>query len=324
MENIKLCKYCHKEIHAEAIKCKHCRRILPSSGRISLRVPRKTLLILLTAVLIIWGSYWLKPNEIFKGKSFEWLENPRVLPRGSTMYNFPAVKSHNKHRHFAYQPAELVFVEGGEYEYPSNELQGIRRGKMASFYIGQRNVTNAEWEDFMELRYDLGHLSYTPVKNVSWYDCIEFCNRKSRKEKLTPCYYIDGAKVICDFNANGYRLPTVAELEYAIKGSGKSKDYYIKENKQPYFWGISGESKFYKKIYCQSRILNEVEWCWDWCSTYVLLDFTPEIKKLPWGVYKSIWVRTLRNGTNNQSDFLLDYFTPNAYYAGFRLCRSHL
>lgn len=133
-----------------------------------------------------------------------------------------------------------------------------------------------------------------PVENVSWYDAIYYCNKRSSSENLTPCYSVNGntgvnswiytpgkgnkitGTITCDFTANGYRLPTVSEWEYIARGGNDgipaTQTTYSGSNTiNDVAWhrGNKGEGSHEVKkkapnslgIYDMSG--NVWEWCWD-------------------------------------------------------------
>ena len=137
-------------------------------------------------------------------------------------------------------PANFVFVQGGTFNNGTSDVT------ISSFYIDKYELTQAGYQAVMGSNpasgYGVG--SNYPVYYVSWFNAIEYCNRRSIQEGLSPCYsyssfgtnpdnwpagwnsnYNNHTNVSCNWTANGYRLPTEMEWMFAAKGGNQSQGY---------------------------------------------------------------------------------------------------
>ena len=114
---------------------------------------------------------------------------------------------------------EMVLLPGGTFVMGSNTADQVDEKPHAvhvdAFYIDRREVTQGHYELVCRKNPSRHKGGTQPVEQVRWTDAIRYCNARSRLEGLRCCY--DLKTFQCDFDANGYRLPTEAEWEYAAR-----------------------------------------------------------------------------------------------------------
>lgn len=118
----------------------------------------------------------------------------------------------------------LLLIKGGSFQMGSPENEPWRSDDevrhsvaVSDFYISPYEVTQKEYAEIMGENPSNFNGENLPVENVSWLDAVNFCNALSERNGLTPVYKIEDGSVSWDRSANGYRLPTEAEWEYACR-----------------------------------------------------------------------------------------------------------
>jgi len=182
---------------------------------------------------------------------------------------------------------DMVQVEAGSYQmgsmqdgYPDQQpIHAVNITK--PFYIAKYVMTFEEYDRFCNDtlsrrpadRWGRGN---QPLISVNWIEVVHYCNWLSEKAGLTPCYSGKGKFTVCDFSANGYRLPTEAEWEYAARGGQKSLGliYAGSNNPDEVAWFADNSSdqvhpvgqKLPNELGLYDMSGNIYEWCWDWYS----------------------------------------------------------
>jgi len=295
-------------------------------------------------------------NETIVVKALEhdwsgsWIEVDRVFIKTCMRINCNATQTRRAND-------EMVWINPGTFTMGSPESEANRYGNenqhkvniSKGFWMGKYEVTQEQYQavtgfnpsNFTSNPATGEVQAKRPVECVTWYDAVEFCNKLSEQEGLTKAYIITGrtpatgypiedASVTVNWNANGYRLPTEAEWEYACRarttttyntgntisdnigwyGNNSNSITHEAGKKPPNGWGLYDMHG------------NVWEWCWDRYGSYASGTQTNPRGAASGSDRVSRGGSWYSNGQNLRSA-IRDYYNPSSWgnNYGFRLLR---
>lgn len=242
-------------------------------------------------------------NGVLKARSFKPGRYPSLTVSGAYTIEMPPL------------PASFVLIPGGTFN------NGSANVNVSSFYLDSFELTQASYQAVMGANPSYFPGPDKPVERVSWFDAIAYCNRRSIREGLTPCYSygqqgmdpdnwpldwnqndINHAYVYCNWDATGYRLPTEMEWMFAARGGSGFQGYIYPggNNLGPLGWYLDNCGA----VYGSTQSVGQKQ-----ANELGLFDMAGNVAEIVWDVFSAYPVT-----------YQVDYRGPNPTLAGEPHC----